>query len=370
MTKVTFENATIQDVISKAARIAPSRGSAFDKAAGIHIQVDAERNEVIVRANNTEVFFLEIVDAVSIEGESTVWLLPSSLLDGICGKLPISSGATTVFEASGSNLVIAQKRMRARLRFMDPTYYTTWDVFEPEDLSPVSDFGGRLQQVQWAASKNGTPPMTGINLSATHAAATDGFRIALTPCDIPHLYESVTIPAATFTPLMKSLGEVRIGRTQSELLVMPDDHTQIKATIYAADYPKVEKVFQRNETHSVLVNRDELLDMIEQAMVMGARDRTPLLKVIVGEEEFAVMMEDQEIGLLGNVLEVPGQAAHERFYIGLSPENLVGALRAAPNNEVALYYSNGMARKAIRLDGGSGYEVLLQPRNLDRSNEE
>lgn len=370
MTKVTFENATIRDAIGKAARIAPTKGSAFDQAAGIHMEVDAENQEVIVRANNTEVFYMEIVDVVGIEGESCVWLLPSSLLDGICSKLPIASGANVDFEAHGAMLRIKQKRMVANLRLQDPTYYTMWEAFDPADLSPVSDFGARLQQVQWAASKNGTPPLTGINLNGTHAGATDSFRVAITPCDVPQLYEPVTIPAATFTPLMKTLGEVRIGRTENQLLVMPDETTQVRATIYAAAYPNISKVWTRAETHCVLINRDHLLEMIEQAMVMGQRDRTPILKMILGMEEIALLMEDQELGLLGNVLEVPGQCVHDRMYIGMTPDNITQALRACPNSDVTIWYTEGMPKKPLRLDGGSGYEVLIMPRNLEKSAED
>ena len=334
------------------------------------MEVDAVKQEVIVRANNTEVFYMEIVDVVSIEGESCVWLLPSSMLEGICSKLPVQSGASTRFEMKGASLQIKQKRMVANLRLMDPTYYTTWEAFDPADLSPVSDFGGRLQQVQWAASKSAGPPMSGINLDGSVAGATDSFRVAITPCEIPQLYEPVTIPAATFTPMMKALGEVRIGRTDNQLLVMPDDTTQIRATIYAAKYPNLAKVWTRAETHAVMLNKEQLLEMIEQAMVMGQRERTPLLKMILGLEEVAILMEDQELGLLGNVMETPGQVTYERFYIGMSPDNIIQALRACPNTDVTLWYTFGMPKKPIRMDGGLGYEVLIMPRNLEKSAED
>jgi len=367
MTKVIFENATIRDVISKAARIAPTKGSAFDQAAGILVEVDAQSGEVTVRANNTEVFYMEIVDSVEIQGDSCVWLLPSVLLDGICSKLPVQSGANTTFLQDGNQLKISQKRMRATIRLQDPTYYSRWDAFDPDDLTPVSDFGGRLQQVQWAASKSGTPPLTGVNLNGTVVCATDNYRVAMAPCEIPNFTEeSLTIPAATFAPLMKALGEVKIGRTERHLLVMPDESTQIMATIYGQKYPPIERIIKRDEANAVMVNREHLLEMIEQAMVMGQRDRTPLLKMILGQEEVAVLMEDQELGLLGNVLEVPGQAVHGRFYVGFTPDNIVSALRAAPNAEVTLWYTEGMPKKPVRLDGGSGYEVLIMPRNLEK----
>lgn len=367
MTTVTFENATIRDVIGKAARIAPTKGSAFDKAAGILIEVDAGRGEVVVRSTNLEVFYMEIVDTVSIEGDSVRWLIPSQLLDGICAKLPITSGATIAFNQDGAQLKLATGRMRANIRLMDPTYYESWPPFDPSALSPVSDFGARLEQVQWAASKNNLPPVTGVHLDGEVAAATDSFRVAVTPCGIPQLHEPVTIPASIFAPLMKSLGEVSVGQEDGQLLIMPDETTQIRAVIFAQEYPKVRKVFKRDETNAIMVKKQYLLDMIEQAMVMGQRDRTPILKAIIGLEEFAVLMEDQELGLLGNVMDIAGQATHDRQYIGFTPDNLTAALRNAPNEEVTLFYHFGKPMKPVRLDGGSGYEVLIMPRNLERS---
>lgn len=369
MTKVTFENATIRDVIGKAARIAPTRGSAFDKAAGILLEVDADRGEVTVRSTNIEVFYMEVVDVVGIEGPSCQWLVPSMLLDGICAKLPITSGASVAFDNEGPQLKIATGRMRATIRLMDPTYYPDWKAFDPDNLTAVSDFGGRLQQVQWAASKTGTPPLTGIHLNGQIAAATDTFRIALTPCEI-ELYEPVTIPAATLTPLMKTLGEVRIGQEDGHLLLMPDESTQIRAVIFQGKYPPVQNVLKRDEPVAVMVKRDALVEMIEQAMVMGQRDRTPILKMILGLEELAVMMEDVEMGLLGNVLELPGQANHDRHYIGFTPENITSALKASPNGDVTMYYTPGSPMKPVRLDGGSGYESLIMPRNLNKSADE
>jgi DNA polymerase III sliding clamp (beta) subunit (PCNA family) len=373
VTTVTFENATIRDVIGKAAKIAPTKGSAFDRAAGILIEVDAEKSEVIVKATNIEVFYMEVVDVVSIEGPSVTWRIPSMLLDGICNKLPITSGATIAFEEMQSSQIrLATGRMRATLRLMDVTYFPKWSAFDPAQLSPVSDFGARLQQVQWAASKTQPPPMSGINLDGHIAGATDQYRIAITPCEIPQFYEPITIPAATFTPMMKTLGEVKIGQEDGQLLVMPDEATQIRAVIYDLKYPNLAGVMngKRDQTHAVFIKKDYLLDMVEQAMVIGARDRTPIIKIILGQQELAVLMEDQELGLLGNVMEVAGQADHERHYIGFTPDNLTSALRSAPNDDVSIYYTAGMPMKPIRIDGGSGYEVLVMPRNLERSADE
>jgi len=70
------------------------------------------------------------------------------------------------------------------------------------------------------------------------------------------------------------------------------------------------------------------------------------------------------------VLEVPGQATHGRNYIGLTPDNITQALKAAPNTDITLWYYEGYPKKPLRIDGGSGYEVLIMPRNLDETGDE
>lgn len=368
MTKVTFENATIRDVIGKASRVAPTKGSAFDKSAGVVIEVDAGSSEVIVRSTNTEIFYMEITDAVEIEGATRTWRIPSVVLDGICSKLPITSGKQVTFDDQDSSVLqLASGRMRAKIRLMDPTYFPTWEPFDPTELTAVADFGARIQQVQWAASKTANPPLTGVNLSGTHIGATAGHVAAITPCEITQIVEPVTIPASIFTPLMKSLGEVRIGQEYGQLLVMPDEATQIRAVIFDGKYPNLLSIFKREETNAVMVKKTAFTDMIDQAMVMGRTDRGAILKVYIGLEEVAVMMEDQEIGLIGNVLEVPSQATHERHLICFSPEILTQALSGAPNEDVTIYYTDGQPLKPVRVDGGSGYEVLIMPRKQEVS---
>lgn len=362
MTKVVFENGTIRDVIGKAAKIAPTKGSAFDKAAGIVIEVDAENQQVVVKSTNIEVFYMEIADTLSIEGNSTIWRLPSMVIDGITSKLPIASGKSVTMDDSSGRLLMQSGRMRAHIGLIDPTYFPSWGPFDADDLEEVSNFGARLQMVQWAAAKDGEPPMTGIHLNGQRVIATDRFKIAMVPCEAPPIYKPITIPANLFTPLMKSLADVAIGISEGELFLMPDETTQIRAVLYAHDYPPVDKVFKRDEPDSITFKRTSLLECIERAMVMGQRDRTPLLKCIIGEEEMAVMMTDKEIGLLGDVVEVPGFATHDRSTICFTPINLTGALTNSPNEQVTLHYNHEKPMKPVRLDGGSGYEVLIMPR--------
>ena len=364
MTRVTFESATLQDMISKAARVAPIKGAAFDKASGIILDIDTANQEVIVKATNIEIFYLEITNPIEVLGESVRWRIPSVILDAITSKLSIGSGkqVTLSNEENPSLLNIESGRMKAKVRIMSDEYYPHWNVFSPDDLSLVSEFATRIKQVQWAAARTGEPPLIGIHLDGEVVIATDRFRISMAPCKIPDLVDNpVTIPGSIFAPLMKTLGDVRLGRTENQLLIMPDDATQIRAAIFGDEYPEIKRIFKRDETSNFQFNKESLIEIIDRVMVMSKNDRNTNLSMIIGREEVAVMMGDSDGSLLGDVVEIPGHATHKRVTFKFQPQNILDAIQACPSDNVSMYYYEAEPKKPIRLDGGMGYEALVMP---------
>lgn len=367
MTKVVFENATIQDVIGKAAKIAPRRGEALDKAAGLMMEVDPSTGEVMVRTTNNEIFYAEVIDAVQVEGEQRTWLFPSAIMQALAAKIPIGSGKTIEFEDAETTrqVAIASGRMRARVTLISHEYYPTWEPFDPGLLSMVSGFGDRIQSVDWAAGD--MQPLNGVRLDGNFVMATDRFRIAMIPLNAPPIYRPVTIPTFIVQALSKNLADVRIGLDGGRLLLMPDESTQIATVTYDLKYPDLPAMFKRDEQCSVVFDKTEFANAVDRTTVFAGNDRdAPLLHVIIGKEEIAVMIAHAEDGQLGDVVEVPGYAMHDRCTIYFTPKNLLDGVRAAPDNQVTLFYNLNEPRKPVRIDGGSGYEVLVMPRVIDK----
>lgn len=360
--KVVFENATIADSISKAARVAPTKGSAFDKAAGILMTLDPAAGTVSLRATDLEIFYMEIVDAVEVEGEGC-WRFPSQIISGVLSKLPIGSGRQVTLEEIESGTVsIKSGRTSAKLRTTDSSYFPNWEPFDPDELQVVSDLGTRIQQVEWAALSGGDPPMCGIHLDGKNVIATDRVRMAIAPCEAGPIYKPITIPTGILNPVMRSMRDVAIGIGEGQLHLMPDKSTQIRTVIFDMPYPPVERAMRRDEPTSVKFKKNLLLEMIDRTMVFGANDRSPLLTMFVGSGEIAVMMSDQEQGLLGDVIDVPGYADHKRMKILFTPKNLTDAINASPSDQVEMFYDPEKPSSVIRIDGGSGYESWVMPR--------
>lgn len=366
--KVTFENATIADSVSKAARVAPTKGEAFDKASGILITLDPDDKTVVLRTTNLHVFYLEVVDCVEMDIGSaldTRWRLNAQMLSQVMSKLPIGSGKQVTFEdKEGGEVIVKSGRTTARFRKMDHTYFPEWDAFDPDKLDMVPDFGARIKQVEWAADDDDGSPISGIHLTGSEILATDRHRMAIVPCEADPIYKPITIPAGILKPVLTGLRDVAIGIDEGRFLMMPDVSTQISTRIYDKDYPDVKKAVDTREwPNKITVRKQALLDIMDRAMIFAQRDRIPKMTCIVGNNEFAVMCSDADLGLLGDVVELDSdQADHSRYRILFTPRNLTEALQAAPSDVIDLYYDPENSNFPFKIDGGSGYTALVMPR--------
>lgn len=360
--KVTFENATIADAITKAARVAPTKGSAFDKAAGILMELDEDDKTVTIKATNLDIFYLEVVDAVELEG-SGVWRFPSSIISGIMAKLPIGSGKNVTMERKpNGDIALKTGRTSAVMRTIEAAYYPEWGPFDPNDLELVPDLGERIKQVEWAALSGGDPPLSGIHLDGQQIIASDRIRLAVVPCEAEPIYKPITVPAGILKPVLATMRDVAVGINEGQFLLMPDSSTQIRTVIFTEDYPNIGRAMNRTQPNTVKFKKSELLEIIDRAMVFGSRDRAPVLTTYIGSGEIAVMMSDQDQGLLGDVIDTPGYADHKRLKILFTPRNLTDAINAAPSEQVAIHYNAEIGTTVVRIDGGSGYEAWVMPR--------
>lgn len=362
MTTAVFETAAISDAIKKASRVAPAKGQAFDKAAGVVI--DCSPESTIIRATDLQIFYQEWVDAVEVTGDRAVWRLPAQLLASVLASLPIGTGKTVTFEHKDNVLMMTAGRTKARFNLIDSQYYPIWTAFDPDSLIKATDLGGRIGQVSWAASNNvADAPWCGVHLNGQRAIATDRYRLASVPLEIPDLESPITVPGNLLRSVLNKTGDVEITVEERQLLIMPDEHSQIRAVCYAQEYPKADIILQRASANPdrLTVRKTQLIEMIMRAQNFAGSDRTPLLRIFIGQEELAVMMANTEVGLLGDVIDLPGQAVHKRVEYKFTPKNLLDALNNAPNEEVSLGYSKDKST-IFYIDGGTGYEACVAPR--------
>lgn len=366
VTKVVFETATIADAVKKAERVSPSKGQAFDMAAGFVLEIAAAPMPTVVRATNLEIFCMEWITPLEVEGDAVSWRVPSALFTQVITSLPIGSGKVVTLEEKvtgfSSQLHMSSGRTKAKFNLLDISHYPKWTAFDPDTLFEVKDLGGRIAMVEWATD-NATPPLAGVHLNGTHAIGTDRYRLAATEMPISELENPITIPAKILSSIIKQTGEVKIGFDGNQLLVMPDEYTQLRSVIYAEAFPNMARALDMQFDSVIKMKKEAFLEILQRASNFAGGDRMPELKVFVGKEEVAVMMNNDEIGLLGDVYECPGQAQHARMEMMFTPKNIIEAIANAPSSELEFYYNEGKPTSMIHIDGGSGYKCWVAPRH-------
>lgn len=366
ISSVTFETAALADAIKKADKVAPKKGTAFDKAAGIVFDFDpaSAMPLAIVKATNLEISSMEWVTVAEWEGERATWRLPSFLLALTVGSLPIGTGKTVTLysEESGHNFIVHLKSGRTKVKMhpIDMSYYPSWGAFEPDKMFPAQDLGGRLDQVEWAAHKQDAR-LNGVLLDGEHAIATDTVRLARVPLAIPDLTDPVVVPSGTLGSILRAKGDIQIGQQGSHLLIMPDDQTQLKAILMDVQYPDVSKLFAQPFDTEVKIQRDLMIEMIRRVDIFAQGERASSITMFIGRGEISFYMKNEGIGEIGDTMEVDG-ADHARFSIKYTSRNLLDALSKCPNNDVTMHYNEGATKGKVKFDGGSGYEVWVMSR--------
>lgn len=358
--KAVFENATISDAIQKSARVAPTKGEAFDKASGILMTLDPTENTITLRSTNLDVFYMEVVDAIEVEGEAT-WRLNAQILSEVMAKLPLGSGKTVSLEQVGGEVILKSNRTTAKFRMMDSSYYPEWDSFDPEALDIVENFGERIKQVEWAALMDHDVAYSGIHLDGEYATATDRYRLAMVECEAEPVYKPITIPAGILKPVLAGMKDVAIGIDQGSFLLMPTPTVQIKTRIYDKEYPNVAALMNRDWPTSVKFKKQRVLEIIERAVIFSKRDRSPKLTFFIGKGSISVMCADADLGLLGDGIDLDEGAEHKVAKFQFTPKNLEEALQNAPSAEVEFYYDPENVKFPVKVDGGSGYRALVMP---------
>lgn len=374
MTRVTFETAGLADVLKKVKAIAPTRGEGFDKAAGIVIRIfpSTEDNFALVEATDLNLFYREWVPVLeSTATAEVVWRVASRIAD-VVAALPIGSGRSVVLhdeaKEGGRTLQIQSGRLKSSWQMIDPEYYPQWDSFDPDDCTPIENFGNRIAMVEWAAGTDVAHVFSGVNLDGKWAVATDAYRLARVPLPISAPWmeegESITVPSKLLAQLVKQTGTVSVGATPTQLLVIPDPSVQIRTSLFASKWPArgISKLTDQEYDVKLEAPKSPLVDLINRAMILLATDRTPMLQVFIGKGEIAVHAVDGDDANLGDVLEVPGYADHPRVRYLFTPKFLIEAIEKSPGDRIELSYSSIDPICKVRFSDGGGYNCWVVPK--------
>jgi DNA polymerase III sliding clamp (beta) subunit (PCNA family) len=368
VTRVTFEAATLADVIKRAAVVAPSKaGASFDKAAGVMLDITPnDPVQVAVRATNLDMWFLEVVDVLSASGDDRRWRLPSGPFSAILANQASGTNKQVTLHDEDpkfpGRLMIQCGHLRGGLNLINPEHYPDFEQTSEIDFATISSLGSTIDRVSWAAAKTSSDVLAGVHFDGTYVVATDRSRMARMPLPVD-LGVPVTVAAGTLPQLLRHQGEVQIGVDGKQLVIEPDGVTRIVVNTFGADYPDIRKLMRLDYPQAVEIRKDQLVAAINSVLAVAGADRMPNVTLFFGREQFAINLSNEDVGNIGDIIPCPGQITHDRIEKGMNPTNLLEAINHAPGDRVTLRYDDAdPIRGLLLVEGGSGYYVWLVPR--------
>jgi len=328
-TSVTFDNATLADAVGKASRIAPRKGPAFDKAAGILFKIDPKLSHAELRATDLEVFYEHRIPVLESKGDPCDWRIPSSILQGIASNLPMGDGASVEFIDRGDPSVIRFKsgRMIAKLQTFDAKEFPTQVSFDTAGMTPAQHLSQKLEQVSWATDPK-SPLLQGVHMDGNRLIGCNQYVLAVIPCEM-EIQEPVTVPLGTLTQLLKNATDIRIRAERQRFEIMLDAETKAWTRIIEGAYPKIDGIMRTNFIGAVKVHRQQFLTTLDRLMVMVQNEKSPTLTLEVnGTGIIKVLTFDIEIsgtGRMQDTIDVSSDFA-DIFRIAFMPRMLQEAV--------------------------------------------
>lgn len=367
-----FDNAVLADAVNKAARIAPNKGAAFDKAGGIEFMVNPASRMCRVRSTDLDVTFEQDIEMLDGKGEVRHWRMPAQFLSGLVGTLPMGDGAAAEFIDRGVDQAIRIKANRdvIKLNMYAGALDDALFKWQPNsEFWQAHDLAAKVDQVSWATDPKSNL-LQGVHISGTHLIATDTQVMAMVPAviDMP---EPITVPLSTLTQLLNGASDCSLATAEKRCLIMLDEHTRVSSVLMEGKYPDVQRAMREDFIGSMKVHRATFSDTLDRLMVLGRADKLPVLRMVLkGGGLVSTLVLDLDIHDKGRMQsEFDVETEFEGDYeTNFTPTKIQNALSHAKADFVHLDFGHTTPEKSplsmMRMRDDKGYVAYIMPRKV------
>lgn len=367
-TKITFDTATLADAVGKAARVAPNKGPAFDRAAGLLLEVDLDNRWVMVRATDLEVSYSQKVAYTQAEGDSTVWRVPANLFAGAINSLPLGTGATVeVIHNDEDWLYVKSGNFLGKFAMLSRESFPIIPDFGIEDMIPANDFAQKAEQVAWAAEQGKQSPLAGVHVDGKNLVGCDKYALAIIPCEIP-IEEAVTVPLWNLAGLLKGASDVRMRASDTKLLLSLDAETRATSSLVEGAFPNYHQLRRDSFTGKIKVNKTELKEALNRLMTLVKTERQPRLSMTFdGEGMIKQIVLDMDVPQVGRMRDTVSGQMDEfdgKFQYTFAPGKLIQAIEVIKGEALTLGFGSQdeyALKKPLYVADTNGLECYIMP---------
>ncbi|HJA71233.1 MAG TPA: DNA polymerase III subunit beta [Candidatus Lachnoclostridium stercoravium] len=335
------------------------------------ILIDASAGEIKLTGNDMEMGIETKVEGDILEKGKVA--LEAKLFYEIIRKLSADDSVVTIECDDKFNTTISCENSVFNIPGRDGEEFSYLPFIERDHYICLSQFSLKeaIRQTIFSIAVNDSNKMMSGELfevrgNELRVASLDGHRISIRKITLKDNYKDikVIVPGKTLTEISKILNgdnekEVLIFFSQNHILFEFDD-TIVISRLIEGEYFKIDTMLSKDYETKVTVNKRELLDCIDRAMILiRESDRKPIILNIT----------DRSIGLrvksaFGSMnAEVMITKTGQDIMIAFNPKFLIDALKVIDDENVDLYMMNPKSPCYIR-DEEEKYTYLILPVNF------
>ena len=332
------------------------------------ILIDASAGEIKLTGNDMEMGIETKVEGDILEKGKVA--LEAKLFYEIIRKLSADDSVVTIECDDKFNTTISCENSVFNIPGRDGEEFSYLPFIERDHYICLSQFSLKeaIRQTIFSIAVNDSNKMMSGELfevrgNELRVASLDGHRISIRKITLKDNYKDikVIVPGKTLTEISKILNgdnekEVLIFFSQNHILFEFDD-TIVISRLIEGEYFKIDTMLSKDYETKVTVNKRELLDCIDRAMILiRESDRKPIILNIT----------DRSIGLrvksaFGSMnAEVMITKTGQDIMIAFNPKFLIDALKVIDDENVDLYMMNPKSPCYIR-DEEEKYTYLILP---------
>jgi DNA polymerase III sliding clamp (beta) subunit (PCNA family) len=368
-TEAVFSVAELADAVSRAARVAPTKGAAFDKAAGIIIDLDVVKARAELRATDLETSFFQSIQCISATGPSLVWRVSSLLLDGFLQSLPKREDDTVALIGRGDDKI----RLRCgktviALQLLPVTEFPSLGDVPVFEGTPANEVAAKVEQVAWSVDLK-RANLSGVYIDGTRMIACDGFTLCSIPCQVG-VDKPILVPMQTLKSLLKQASDVRMATNGPRIYVSLDAETVVSSSLIMDEFPKVDPLMVTDFGGTLSFRKTAFQDCMNRLNTMARQDRLPAITLTLGTSGmlraliFDVAVKG--VGRIRDELDITTDCEVE-YVISFQPAHLEKAVEACQGDTVSLDFAPGGEfdkPKQIRIRDDKDFQCWIVPRTV------
>jgi DNA polymerase-3 subunit beta len=203
-----------------------------------------------------------------------------------------------------------------------------------------------------------------------NASALDGFRMAVSSCEVSGSNKDVKIvcPARTLTEIARMMAgdeeNIRLYVNKNMLFVEIDD-TTLTSRLYVGEFVRKENIYPVEFTTEVVVNRTEMISSIERAAIVIRGNKKTWVEFDIKPGSLTINANSE----IGNVTEsVTAQTSGKELKIAMNEKYILDALKALDAETVMMSFNTSVSPFTVEnAEGGTSQYLILPVRTSNQA---